>query len=43
MLNFDNKTSTFPMQMLGRKDGANALKSGEGFYFGKLKEWGENS
>jgi hypothetical protein len=33
MLDADNATSTFPMQLVGRKDGANAVKSGEGFMF----------
>ena len=40
MLNFDNTTSTWPMQMLGRLDGENAIKDGEGFMFGRIKEWG---
>lgn len=31
ILNFDNTTATFPMQMVGRLDGENAVKSGEGF------------
>mmetsp|Transcript_1538 Transcript_1538/g.2713 ORF Transcript_1538/g.2713 Transcript_1538/m.2713 type:complete len:338 (-) Transcript_1538:193-1206(-) len=39
LLNFDNETNTYPMQMLGRLDGENAQKSGEGFYFAKLEEW----
>lgn len=33
ILNFNNETSTFPMQMVGRLDGENAVKSGEGFFF----------
>ena len=33
-LNVDNATSTYPMQMQGRKDGANAVKmAGEGHMF----------
>lgn len=39
ILNFDNTTSTFPMQMTGRLDGENAVKSGEGFVMEKIKEW----
>ena len=27
------------MQMLGRLDGENAVKSGEGFYFKAMDEW----
>jgi hypothetical protein len=41
MLDADNATSTFPMQMQGRLDGENAVKLGEGFFFDKIKEWGE--
>lgn len=33
IINFDNNTSTWPMQMLGRLDGENAVKDGEGFMF----------
>ena len=39
ILNFDNTTSTFPMQAVGRLDGENAVKSGEGFVMEKIKEW----
>jgi len=39
ILNFDNTTATFPMQMVGRLDGENAVKSGEGFVMKKIKEW----
>jgi len=39
ILNFNNFTSTFPMQMVGRIDGENAVKQGEGFMFEKMKEW----
>ena len=39
IINFDNTTSTWPMQMIGRLDGENALKDGEGFMFNKMKEW----
>jgi len=42
MLDFSNDTSTWPMQMIGRQDGENALQSGEGFLFGKIKEWNES-
>lgn len=30
------------MQMLGRLDGENAIKDGEGFMFGKMAEWGQS-
>lgn len=39
LLNFDNKTNTWPMQVQGRKDGAVAVKAGEGFYFDEMKIW----
>lgn len=39
LLRFDNNTSTWPMQMLGRLDGENAIKDGEGFMFAKFDEW----
>lgn len=39
MINFDNTTNTWPMQMVGRLDGENAIKDGEGFYFTKMKLW----
>jgi hypothetical protein len=38
ILDFSNLTSTWPMQMIGRTDGANAVKQ-EGFMFGKVAEW----
>jgi hypothetical protein len=31
------------MQMVGRLDGENALKDGEGFMFNKFNEWKENN
>ena len=34
--------TTWPLQMKGRTDGANAYNSGEGFYFKKMDEWSEN-
>jgi hypothetical protein len=40
MLDANNQTSTFPMQIQGRLDGENAIKSGEGFMFNKFLEWG---
>ena len=43
LLNFDNETNTWPMQMLGRLDGENAMKDGEGMMFSKFKEWGSNT
>jgi hypothetical protein len=42
LLNFDNKTNTWPMQMKGREAGKNAQISGEGFYFAKMDEWVNN-
>jgi hypothetical protein len=39
ILDFNNQTSTFPMQMQGRLDGENAVKLGEGFMFGKMEEY----
>lgn len=32
-LNADNTTVTWPTQMMGRLDGENAIKAGEGYYF----------
>lgn len=39
ILNVHNETSTYPMQMQGRLDGENAIKSGESFIFDKLLDW----
>ena len=39
MLDFSNNTNTWPMQAIGRTDGANAVAQGEGFMFAKMKEW----
>jgi hypothetical protein len=36
IINFDNTTSTWPMQMTGRKDGENAIKDGEGYMFSRM-------
>lgn len=33
-----NATCTFPMQLLGRRDGKKAVEN-EGYMFGKIKEW----
>lgn len=41
MLDANNATSTFPMQMQGRLDGENTLKMGEGFMFNKILEWSQ--
>jgi len=30
---------TWPCQMIGRKDGANVINQGEGFYFRKMQEY----
>jgi len=37
-----NATCTFPMQQIGRKDGANAVKKGEGYHHKKIMEWRES-
>jgi hypothetical protein len=42
ILDFNNATMTWPMQMTGRLDGENALKDGDGFMFKKLDEWKED-
>jgi hypothetical protein len=42
ILNFDNHTSTFRMQMEGRLDGENAIKQGEGYMFDKMDEYRDN-
>jgi len=34
-----NETCTWPMQMIGRRDGANAVKNGEGYMHDKMMEW----
>ena len=39
MLDSTNNTNTWPMQAIGRDDGANAVAQGEGFMFAKMKEW----
>ena len=36
MLYANNATITWPMQVLGRKDGADMIKKGEGFVFNKM-------
>ena len=41
MLNVNNETSTYPMQMQGRLDGENAIKSGEHFIYNKLLDWNQ--
>ncbi len=41
-LNADNSTVTWPVQMMGRLDGENAVKSGEGFYFNAIREWAKS-
>jgi hypothetical protein len=42
ILDFNNATMTWPMQMTGRLDGENALKDGDGFMFRKFDEWKQN-
>lgn len=34
-----NSTCTWPMQMLGRKDGANVVNKGDGYHHKKILEW----
>jgi predicted acylesterase/phospholipase RssA len=43
ILDFSNTTSTWPMQMIGRTDGENAVKAGEGAMFAKFEEWNNSS
>ena len=33
ILDFNNATMSWPMQMIGRLDGENAVKDGDGFMF----------
>lgn len=42
ILKVDNSTVTWPMQMLGRKDGKAIVDLGEGFMFEKMEEWSKN-
>ena len=42
MINFDNATCTYDMQMQGRKDGKVAVNSGETFLSDKINDWVEN-
>jgi hypothetical protein len=42
ILNFNNETNTFPIQMQGRLDGENAVKQGEGYMFDKMEEYRES-
>ena len=39
MLDFSNDTNTWPMQAIGREDGENAVKQGEGFMFKQMNNW----
>ena len=39
MLDFSNDTNTWPMQAIGREDGENAIKQGEGFMFKQMANW----
>ena len=43
IINFDNKTNTWGMQMKGRVDGENAVKDGEGMMQKKLLEYQNNA
>lgn len=43
ILDVHNSTSTYPMQMQGRADGANAIKIGEGTLFKMFDEWDPKS
>jgi hypothetical protein len=38
-----NATCTFPMQQIGRKDGAAAISKGEGYHHKKIMEWRESA
>ena len=37
-----NSTCTFPMQLIGRKDGTNVVNKGEGYHHKKIMEWRED-
>lgn len=39
IINVNNATVTWPMQMIGRKDGETAVKAGDGFFFDKIRDW----
>lgn len=39
MLDFSNNTNTWPMQAIGREDGENAVKQGEGYMFTQMTNW----
>lgn len=43
LLNFDNKTNTFPMQMQGRLDGENAIKDGPGHMWKQMDNYRSNA
>ena len=43
LLDVNNSTNTWPMQMIGRKDGEAIVKLGEGFLFQKLEQWDDSS
>lgn len=43
IINFDNKTNTWDMQMTGRADGANTVKDGEGMMHQKFIEYQNNA
>jgi len=43
ILDANNQTSTYPMQMQGRLDGENAVKAGEGAMFEKIREFNGTS
>ena len=42
MINFDNSTCTYSMQMQGREDGAMAANQADGFYQEKFQAWRAN-
>jgi len=42
LINPDNSTVTWPMQVQGRLDGAAARNKPEGYYFDKMVEWDES-
>mgnify|MGYP006891260070 CR=1 FL=1 len=43
LLNFNNDTNTYAFQMIGRKDGANAVAMGQDFLENKFEEWTNNA
>ena len=42
-LDASNSTVTWPMQMIGRKDGENAVKNGEGYMWRQMDKWNDSA